>query len=113
MTPLGHISKKKALMLQQDPLLQQLCIAFGYAVRAERETQNISQEQLGHMIGSGHARISDIEGGLVACSLEEVVRLCRALDVNPSELLAFEQCTLEACPEPEPKHVFLKQHLRP
>ncbi len=64
-------------MLQQDPLLQQLCIAFGYAVRTEREHQNISQQQLGHMIGSGHARISDIEGGLVACSLEEVVRLCR------------------------------------
>ena len=99
-------------MLQNDPILQQLCMTLGHTIRRERENQNITQQQLGSMIGSGHARISDIECGLVACSLEEIVRLSRALGVNPSQLLAYDNCTLEKYPEPVPTRVPLRKFPR-
>ncbi len=92
-------------MLKNDPLLQQMCMVFGHSVRREREHQNITQQQLGSMIGSGHARISDIECGLVPCGFDEIVRLSRALGIDPMRLLPFDECTLEKYPEPQPQHV--------
>lgn len=39
------------------------------------------------MIGSEHSRISNIECGYVALSIPDLVKLSRALDVDPCQLM--------------------------
>ena len=75
-------------MAHEDPLVQKLARKLGENVRALRKSQNLTQERLGYMIGTKHARISDIERGLVvARGSQTSVKLADAFNVRLEDII--------------------------
>ncbi|WP_159309435.1 helix-turn-helix domain-containing protein [Spiribacter roseus] len=66
-----------------DPSL----VSFGRAVRALRESQNLSQEALADATGLHRTYIGGIERAERNPSLMNIIRLARALGVPASQLL--------------------------
>ncbi|HTU85940.1 MAG TPA: helix-turn-helix transcriptional regulator [Solirubrobacteraceae bacterium] len=62
--------------------------ALGRAVRALRERAGLSQEQLAERCGLHRTYIGGIERGERNVSFSNLLKLARALDVQPSRLLA-------------------------
>lgn len=65
--------------------------AFGQRMKSIRLEQGISQEQLGLLAELDRTYISGIERGLRNVSLINIERLAVALDVEPVELLKFNE----------------------
>lgn len=63
--------------------------ALGGAIRARRDEQGISQQQLALMIGSSKSHIWRIETGRVGVGLDDLARIAEALDVEVRELVSF------------------------
>lgn len=61
--------------------------AFGRRVRAAREARGLSQEALADVAGLHRTYVGSTERGLRNVSLTNILRLSRALDVRPGELL--------------------------
>jgi transcriptional regulator with XRE-family HTH domain len=62
-------------------------VALGRAVRALRIERGLSQEELGERSGMHRTYVGGIERGERNLSYANIVRLARALDLAPSELL--------------------------
>jgi transcriptional regulator with XRE-family HTH domain len=65
--------------------------AFGRRIKTIRSAQGISQEQLGQLAELDRTYISGIERGLRNVSLINIERLAAALEVEPAELLKFNE----------------------
>ena len=63
-------------------------MAFGQALRAAREEEGISQEELGFRSGVHRTYVSELERGEKCPTLTTVTRLATALKLKPSSLLA-------------------------
>jgi transcriptional regulator with XRE-family HTH domain len=61
--------------------------AFGERVRSFRSRLDLTQEQLGAIAGLHRTYIGGVERGERNVSLNNILRLARALDVDPSELV--------------------------
>lgn len=61
---------------------------FGANVRQTRHKRGLSQEALGHACGLHPSEISRLERAVREPRLSTVVRLARALEVKPADLLA-------------------------
>jgi transcriptional regulator with XRE-family HTH domain len=55
-------------------------------IREIRKQQNITLEELAEMTGTSHTHLSRIEGGKRGLSLENVIKIARALGVEPVEI---------------------------
>lgn len=64
-----------------------LCIAFGARVRELRKKVGFSQEELGDRASLHRTYISGIERGERNISLLNLVKVARALEILPSQLL--------------------------
>jgi transcriptional regulator with XRE-family HTH domain len=62
-------------------------MTFGELVRAARLERGISQEALGDAAHLHHTYVSVLENTRRNPSLESIVRIARALEVRPSELV--------------------------
>ena len=93
---------RQAKMLGKDPLVQRLSADLGSRLLEVRTSEGLSQNTLAEMVGTKHPRISNLEGGLVDVRLSDIVKLARALDVNPGELLDLAADKLEDYPLPLP-----------
>ena len=60
---------------------------FGKRVRELREKKAISQEALADIAGVHRTYMGTVERGETNISLENIVRIARALKVHPKELL--------------------------
>ncbi|MEQ8383099.1 MAG: helix-turn-helix transcriptional regulator [Coleofasciculus sp. A1-SPW-01] len=60
---------------------------FGADVRARREELGFSQEQLAELAGMHRTYVGSIERGERNISLENIVKLCEALQIKPSSLM--------------------------
>ena len=69
--------------LTVDPVLKE----FGFRVRQARESLKLTQSQLGLQAGFSRASVANIEGGRQGVGLDGLVRLAKALDVQPGELV--------------------------
>jgi transcriptional regulator with XRE-family HTH domain len=69
--------------------VEQILKAFGDRVKSIRLEQGISQEQLGHLAELDRTYISGIERGVRNVGLLNIVRLAKALELEPHELLQF------------------------
>lgn len=65
---------------------EEICVAYGKAVRTIRQTKKISQEELAELCGLHRTYISDIELGKRNVSLENIDKIAHALQVKKSEL---------------------------
>ena len=61
--------------------------AFGRVLKAVRESQGVSQEQLGFASGYHRTYISLLERGLKSPSLRTIFDLASCLNIQPSELV--------------------------
>lgn len=61
--------------------------AFGERVRQLRQAKSLSQEQLAELAGLHRNYIGGIERGERNISLLNILRLAKALDITPSQLL--------------------------
>ena len=69
---------------------------FGQAVKRWREKRGLTQEALAHEAGITASYAGQVERGTKVPSLTVVLKLCRALDCTPGELLAdFTPTTLK------------------
>ena len=93
---------KNEKMARKDPLVQRLSADLGSRLLEVRTSEGLSQTTLAEMVGTKHPRISNLEGGLVDVRLSDIVKLARALDVNPGELLDLAAYKLEDYPLPLP-----------
>ena len=91
---------KNEKMARKDPLVQRLSADLGSRLLEVRTSEGLSQTTLAEMVGTKHPRISNLEGGLVDVRLSDIVKLARALDVNPGELLDLAAYKLEDYPLP-------------
>lgn len=60
---------------------------FGERVRKLRKAQGLSQEKLAHLAGLHRTYIGGIERGERNITLTNILRLAKALETSPSELL--------------------------
>jgi transcriptional regulator with XRE-family HTH domain len=67
---------------------QDLKRILGRALARQRSCAKISQEKLAEVAGLERGYISLIERGLRMPTVETIFRLCRGLDVSPSELMS-------------------------
>jgi transcriptional regulator with XRE-family HTH domain len=68
---------------------------FGEALKRWREKRGLTQEALAHEAGITTSYASQVERGRKVPSLTVILKLCRALDCAPGELLAdFTPVTL-------------------
>jgi XRE family transcriptional regulator, regulator of sulfur utilization len=66
----------------------QEAVMFGEALRRWRNERDLTQEDLAHRAGITTTYASLVERGRKTPSLTVVLKLCRALDCTPGELLA-------------------------
>lgn len=59
---------------------------LGLNIRAARVRRDWTQTQLGEAIGLSVSAVSELERGRRSVSLEEAMRICRALDVTLARL---------------------------
>lgn len=76
---MGHNSQNNPEILAE---------AFGAVLRELRKERAVSQEDLGFESGYHRTYVSLLERGLKSPSLQTIFELARALDIEPSELLA-------------------------
>jgi transcriptional regulator with XRE-family HTH domain len=61
---------------------------FGRALKRWREKRGLTQEQLAHDAGITTSYANQVENGKKAPTLTVILKLARALDTTPAELLA-------------------------
>lgn len=62
-------------------------IALGRRIRHYRHCRGLTQQRLAEMVEISPSFMGHIERGARTASLETVIRLCRALQVTPNDLL--------------------------
>ena len=67
-------------------------VAIGQAIRTRRRNQGISQEHLAYLAGIDRSHMGKIERGERNVSLLNLIRICIALQIRASELLAAADC---------------------
>jgi transcriptional regulator with XRE-family HTH domain len=70
-------------MKKRDPVL----VAFGRSVRSRREAKNITQRALAEMAGIHRTYLCEVEGGARNVALKIIVRIARALEISPAQLM--------------------------
>ncbi len=63
---------------------------IGARVRAIRLGREMTQAQLASLLGIPHTNVSGIERGVRGLTIQQLVKLSRALDVSPTEILEGE-----------------------
>lgn len=71
-----------------------LLLAFGAAVRAEREARGLSQEAFAERVGIHRTYIGDVERGLRNLGLLNVGRIAAALELPIASLMAAAEARL-------------------
>lgn len=93
---------KKEAMANEDILVQLIAADFGKRLHEARDREGLPQTMLAEMIQTKHPRVSNLEGGLVDVRISDIVKLARALDVNPGALLDLTAYELKDYPPPKP-----------
>jgi len=60
---------------------------IGKRLRAIRKARELTQAELADILGTKHTNVSGVERGVRGLTLQQVVKLARALDVSPAEIL--------------------------
>ena len=68
--------------------MQEVRVQLGLTIQRLRRSRKLSQEALAHIAGIDRAYMSRIERGIPNLGIEMIVRLSKALDVRPADLVA-------------------------
>ena len=60
---------------------------IGERVRTLRLAREMTQAQLAEILGTRHTNVSGIERGMRGLTIQQLVKLARALEVSPAEIL--------------------------
>ena len=62
--------------------------AFGTQLRSARQQAGLSQDELAHLAGLHRTFVSLLERGLRNPTLDTILKLCRALDLEPGAFVS-------------------------
>ena len=62
---------------------------FGKSIQEERKAKEISQEKLAKLTGLDRTAISLIETGKRSPTFSTILKICSALEIDPSELFSI------------------------
>lgn len=62
-------------------------LALGNRMRQVRELHQLTQEQVGVLLGTSRANMNKIENGEVTLTLDKALRFCNLFNLTPDELL--------------------------
>lgn len=82
---------------------------IGERLRSLREPRRITQVELAKMLGTHQASVSQIERGIRGLTLQQAVKLARALRVSPDKLLGVGKVDGGA---PTPRNEKLMRRIR-
>lgn len=82
---------------------------IGERLRTLRQQRRITQVELARMLGTHQASVSQVERGIRGLTLQQAVKLARALRVSPDKLLGIGK--LNGGP-PEPRNEKLMRRIR-
>lgn len=84
---------------------------IGRRLKALRRERNLTQTELAKMLGTHFTAISQIERGIRGLTIHQVVRLAKALRVDPNSLLGAgpQRRSKEGAPEPRNSNRLLKR----
>ena len=68
---------------------------FSYQLKELRKERNLTQEELGELIGISKVSISNYENGLQKPTVETLVLLAKALDCSINHLLGLDYINLQ------------------
>lgn len=71
--------------------MSEINIKLGQVIRDRRKSLGLSQENLAFNSELHRTYISQIERGLKSPTVETMFKLCKALGVRPSELIAYTE----------------------
>jgi transcriptional regulator with XRE-family HTH domain len=63
---------------------------IGQRLRALRQAREMTQAELAGILGTRHTNISGVERGVRGLTIQQVVKLARALQVSPAEIIGEE-----------------------
>jgi transcriptional regulator with XRE-family HTH domain len=81
------------LARMDDSAVDRLYRAFGNQMRAQRDLCEMTQEQLGELIGLSRTSITNIERGRQHVSLHHIFAIAEALKISPAALLPPSEIT--------------------
>ena len=67
--------------------MQEVRVQLGLTIQRLRRSRKLSQEELAHIAGIDRAYMSRIERGIPNLGIEMIVRISKALGVQPAELV--------------------------
>jgi transcriptional regulator with XRE-family HTH domain len=70
-------------------------VEVGRRLRDIRKSRDLTQAELGRLLGLHQSLIAQYEGGYIRLYASLIVRLCRALRATPNELLGFQEFRAE------------------
>ena len=60
---------------------------IGERLRALRQARELTQAELAEILGTKHTNVSGVERGVRGLTVQQIVKLARALDVSPDAIL--------------------------
>jgi DNA-binding XRE family transcriptional regulator len=81
------MNSAKKLRTAREDIKRKYLILFGDNVKSKRESLNLSQEDLGFMVGLQRTSIISIEKGNQDTPMSILILLSCALECNPTELI--------------------------
>jgi transcriptional regulator with XRE-family HTH domain len=76
---------------------------IGERLRSLREQRRLTQVELGKLLGTHQANVSQIERGLRGVSVQQIVKLARVLRVSPDGLLGVRKLNSSEQPARSPR----------
>jgi len=64
---------------------------IGQRLRAIRQSHELTQAELADILGVRHTHISGIERGVRGVTVQQLVKLCRAMGVSPADVLGDDR----------------------
>lgn len=83
------IIKKKVFTYQEVEKEATMYEYVGYKIREARKLRNMNQTQFSEIIGLSRGSLGNIEAGRQKITIENLGKICRALNINSKELLPF------------------------
>lgn len=68
---------------------------IGERLRAARRKRGITQEELASILGTNQSQVSNVERGDRGLTIQQLVKICRALRISPVEILGETKETKE------------------
>ena len=66
-------------------------MGYGDKIKELRKRKGLTQEQFGNMVGKKQNQVSEWESGRIKPSPDDIIIICKALNINLSDFYGFKE----------------------